>query len=350
MKRGLKWLAAERGNLVKQIRLRFAPAEKRKQAGEAARRRFFFHRHRGLRHELRKLDGLGTTVLLSLALGALFFTGFAAFAPALAPRGKSHPAVGEDFADGGEADGRSEVETCCSQSECYHPRTLNIEINHEHAGDEAADDAFNRNLMKPAPVPGQQAENRRQKDNRKQRSHPAQQRRAAGARVHPRPAHAAQPQRKQKRGEAEGLQQKIGEIGAEDSSPVTRRDEIRGRVERGIGGAIGGERQQEQQRNHYQDHPEKDVHGAAARGRKNDSDWLHDEGGAAARLPEGSNKDTPTGGAIVPEQHSLSVLARLVPEEMREGESRWQPPKRVPGYCMRPSAFRTPMQRMSPWS
>ncbi len=101
--------------------------------------------------------------------------------------------------------------------------------------------------MEPAPVPGQQGEDGGQKKERQHGADPAQHGRAAGARMHPGPADAAEPEGQEKGGDAEGLQQQVGEPGAEEADPVVRwagrwRCSARGRrgdrwPARGTGGA-----------------------------------------------------------------------------------------------------------------
>ena len=135
------------------------------------------------------------------------------------------------------------------------------------------------NRVQPAPVPGQQSEDGGQKNNGEQGSHPAQNGRAAGPRAHPGPAHAAQPKGQQKSCQAERLQQQVAQVGAEEADPVVAaRRRVGGRVQRGIGGVIGGQGEEKKKRDQHQHHPQKDVHGAAARRRENNADGLHDEG------------------------------------------------------------------------
>ena len=54
---------------------------------------------------------------------------------------------------------------------------------------------------------------------------------------------------------------------------------IRGRVQRGIRGVKGRQSEEKEERDQHQNQPQEHVHGAAARGRQNNADGLHDEGG-----------------------------------------------------------------------
>ena len=74
--------------------------------------------------------------------------------------------------------------------------------------------------MEPAPVPGQQAKDGRDKNQCQEGACPAKPGRAAGAGMHPGPADSAEPERQEKGGEAEGLQEQVAEPSAEKADPV----------------------------------------------------------------------------------------------------------------------------------
>ncbi len=100
----------------------------------------------------------------------------------------------------------------------------------------------------------------------------------------------------QKRRNAQRLQQQIAQVSAEQADPVVRRSRAGGRVQRRVGGVIGGQREEKKQRDQQQHHPQKNIHGAAARGRENNADGLHDEGGSARRLPQTQNRQADGAG------------------------------------------------------
>ena len=73
---------------------------------------------------------------------------------------------------------------------------------------------------------------------------------AAGARAHPADAEADEQQREEKGGDAEGLEQGVGQKGADEADEVVRGVELAGvaagGVEGGVRGGVAGEREQKQ--------------------------------------------------------------------------------------------------------
>jgi hypothetical protein len=203
---------------------------------------------------------------LGLPLGALF----APVAPAILPGAEEEPAVRDVFLDGPEADCGGKAESGGGQHAGHQPGALDVEVGYQQAGDELAHHALGGQHVKPAPVPGEQREDGGQKGQGEQRAGPAQQGGAAGTGVHPGPADSGQPQRQEEGRDAEGLQQKIAGPRAEEAGPVAH-GKAGGGVQRGIGGAIGGQRQEQEERDQQQHEPQKHVPGAAARGRQNDA-------------------------------------------------------------------------------
>ena len=111
-------------------------------------------------------------------------------------------------------------------------------------------------------MPRRETEDGGHKDERQHGAGPAQQGRAAGARTHPGPADAAQPEREKEGGEAQSLQHQVTEIGAEEADPVVHRigwGGIGGGVDRGVGSMPGGQRQKQEHRNQQQHEPQKQV-------------------------------------------------------------------------------------------
>ena len=76
---------------------------------------------------------------------------------------------------------RGEVDSRSPQRIGHQPCALDVEINHQNNGDQAAADAFNRHNVKPAPVPRQQTQNCGKKNDSEQSAHPPKNRRSAGA-------------------------------------------------------------------------------------------------------------------------------------------------------------------------
>ena len=256
-----------------------------RRSGWAGARQAHHRARSGIGSELRERNGR----IAIFAQGFAFRTQFGALgaqlAPPVTPGAELSPAVGDAFADDPETDGGGKVESGGGEHGSHHPGALQVEVNHQQAGHEAAYDALHRKHVQPAPMPRQEAKDGGQKGEREQRADPAQDGRAAGPRAHPRPAHAAQPQGEQKGREAQRLQQQVADVGAKEADPVVGRGGTRGRVERGVRCVTSGQGEEKKQRDQHQHHPEKDVHGAAARGRENNADGLHDKGGSARRLP-----------------------------------------------------------------
>jgi len=121
--------------------------------------------------------------------------------------------------------------------------------------------------VQPAQVPGQQGEDRGDEDDGQQSTDPTQHGRTAGARTHPGPAQAAQPQGQKKSGKAERLEQQVAEPGAEQAHPVAGGVDglVRGGVQRRVRWEVGSQREEEHQRSQHQYQPQKDVQGAAPR-------------------------------------------------------------------------------------
>ncbi len=265
--------------------LRRAPAlEERKEAAQPA--------SRGLRilgravggDELREWHGLVPLRAQILVFRALFRARIAAFAPTVTQRAELSPTLREAFADHPEADRRGKIETAGGKRSRDQPGALNVQIDDQDSGHEPSDHAFHGNHVQPAPMPRQQSKDSGQKDQGEHCTHPAQDRRAAGPRLHPGPAHAAQPNGQQKSRQAERLQQQIAQVRAKETDPVPGRRGIRGRVQRGVRGVVGCQSEEKKKRDQNQHHPQKHVQGAAARRRQNNADGLHDKGGFAHRL------------------------------------------------------------------
>ena len=199
---------------------------------------------------------------LRLQFGALL----APVAPAVMPGEGVKPAVFNALFEGEEADGGGKVESGGGQHSGHQQGALDIEIAHQQIGHEAARHALDGEEMEPAPAPGHQGQGGRQKEKGQEDAGRAQPGRAAGTRAHPGEADSAQPKGQEKGGEAETLQQQVGEPGAEEAGPIAR-GLADGGVERGVRGVVGGEREDGEEGGQQQHQPQKDVQGTAARGR-----------------------------------------------------------------------------------
>jgi hypothetical protein len=132
----------------------------------------------GFEHGLR-FDRLGVFerkhfvfgfLLLGLALGAFFTPIAVTVVKALAV----DPPVLNAFCNDGEADGGGEVEACGCKCAGDEPGTLNVDVGDEQSSHEAADYALDGEEMKPAPVPGNEAEGGGKKDECEKSAQPAQ--------------------------------------------------------------------------------------------------------------------------------------------------------------------------------
>jgi len=222
------------------------------------------------------------------ALGPPFFSNlgalFAPIAPAVMPGDGVEPAIVDAFFEDPEADREGKVESRGGQHAGHQPGSLPIEVAHQQIGHEPAQHALDGQLMEPAPVPGQQGEGGRQKDDGQEGADPAQHGRLAGARLHPGPADSAQPNGQEKGRKPQRLQQQVGEPGAEEADPIVR-GQAGGGVQRGVSGRVGGEREDEEERDQQQHEPQKQVQGSSLRGRQNNANGFHGEGAPVLRLP-----------------------------------------------------------------
>ncbi len=187
-----------------------------------------------------------------------------------------------------EADGRSEVHTRQRQHAGHNPRSLDVQVCDQHACDQAARYAFNRNGVRPSPMPRQQGKQGRHKHQCHHRADGPQNHRCARPRTHPCPGQAAHPHRHKKGGEPDPLQKQIADEGAEGPDPVDhharagcRSGRIGGRVPRRIRGVICREGAKEQNRDQRQHDAEEHVQRAAPRGREGYLNGLH----RGVRLP-----------------------------------------------------------------
>ena len=98
------------------------------------------------------------------------------------------PAIPNAFFECPETDGAGKVETGGGQDAGNQPGALAVEVTDEEVGHEAAQYPLNRQLMEPAPVPGQQGDGGGQKNKGQGGADPAEDGRVSGARLHPRPA------------------------------------------------------------------------------------------------------------------------------------------------------------------
>ena len=219
--------------------------------------------------------------LLEFLFFALFGTLLAPVLPAVERALQMEPVILHGFFDDPEADGRGEVEAGKGKRGGHQPGALDVEVADQKPGHEAAKYAFHGDHVHPAPMPGREAKGCGQKGEGEQRSHPAQQRRAAGAGAHPGVADAAEPQGQEEGREAKCLEEEIAEIRTEGANPVVHGIcaggiADGGRVQRGISGVVGGEREKNEERDQQQHKPQEQVQGAASRWRENNANGLHD--------------------------------------------------------------------------
>jgi hypothetical protein len=157
-------------------------------------------------------------MLLGLALGA-FFT---PVAPAVIEVLAVDPAILYAFSDDGETDCCGEVDACRGEYAGDEPGALDVDIGDEEAGHETTDYSLDGEEMEPAPVPGNEAEGCGEKFQGEEGADPAEEGRTSGAGVHPGPAEAADPDGQEEGRDAEGLEEQVAEISAEEADPVAR--------------------------------------------------------------------------------------------------------------------------------
>jgi hypothetical protein len=136
---------------------------------------------------------------------------------------------------------------------------------HHGVGQQAASNTLKGQRLTPVEGVREQSDGRRREDDPQAKAEEARHGRAGRALPHPAPAKPAQQDRQQERGDADGLEDQIGQPCADQAGPVMclpvefsaetaaqagagmrARGESAQRVRGGIGGSVGSQRQQEQ--------------------------------------------------------------------------------------------------------
>ena len=187
-----------------------------------------------------------------------------------------------------------------------------VEVLHHGIGEQAPGDALDGQGVTPEEGARKQADGGRGEDHPQTEAEQARHRRAGGTLAHPAEAKPAQDDGKEEGGDADGLEDEVGEPCSGQAGPVVGRaggqasgepgggaragGQSAHRVCGGVGGRVGGQREEEKRGGDQQHEAEDLVEAAVAGWSRDQPEWFHG-GKRGARFVPGPHPDARLCGA-----------------------------------------------------